>query len=377
MFMVEACYPEWSTEAAPIILADPWTYGRPSRFLPQAESLEGNRQKLLNGMEIPKQAGIPFIYAGGIDPVVYGADPEFCGKNAVMICEVTDGYWIFYEGPKYKEDHPEYFKWFTWANQSIAGGNFQGWHEPRKTPEDWALELFKSTGERPRLVAPEADRRAGQKVDYPTVHLRGENLLFVAGRAGQPVEVVLQNQPVARYQSLLAWELRSPAMQKVDSGTIPHGEAGTIAFTPEADGVYLLGASAGSCAYSVASSTAPVGLYAGEGLSLIYGVDRLYFKVPAGTEQFTLSVRSAGAETVRVDVYDPDGNQAATGQTTLQSSQTEIPVPVGGQAGKVWSLALGKADAGVLEDSTITLDPKLIPTLSLSPEQVFDLSLKE
>jgi hypothetical protein len=166
-------------------------------------------------------------------------------------------------------------------------------------------------------------------------------------------------------------------MQKVDSGTIPHGEAGTITFTPEADGVYLLGASAGSCAYSVASSNAPIGLYAGEGLSLIYGADRLYFKVPAGVEQFTLSVRSAGAETVRVDVYDPDGHPAATGQTTLQLSQTEIHVPVGGQAGKVWSLAVGKADAGVLEDSTITLDPKLTPTLSLSPEQVFDLSLKE
>ena len=33
--------------------------------------------------------------AGGIDPAVRGADPEFSGKNAVAISEVTDGYWIF------------------------------------------------------------------------------------------------------------------------------------------------------------------------------------------------------------------------------------------------------------------------------------------
>ena len=111
-FMVEATYPEWSTKEAPLILADASVYGRPSKMTPQADALQANLKKLQTGMEIPREAGIPFMYAGGIDPVVRGADPEFSGKNAVMISEVTDGYWIFYEGPKYKEDHREYWKWF-------------------------------------------------------------------------------------------------------------------------------------------------------------------------------------------------------------------------------------------------------------------------
>ena len=129
-FMVRACYPEWSTEKGPIILADASVYGRPSRYLPQAEALEANRQKLLNGMKIPQEAGIPFLYSGGIDPVVTGADPEFCGKNALMISDVTAGYWVFYEGVKYKEDHPDYFRWFKWANDRITSGNLDAWHEP-------------------------------------------------------------------------------------------------------------------------------------------------------------------------------------------------------------------------------------------------------
>ncbi|MBM4043115.1 MAG: hypothetical protein FJ290_31885 [Planctomycetes bacterium] len=139
-FMVEAIYAEWATEAAPLILADACTYGRPSRFLPEAASVQGNRQRLLENKKIPKGRDIPHIYAGGIDPVVKGADPEFCGKNAVAISDVTNGYWVFYEGPKYDEEHPAYWKWFAWANEAIAAGRFTAQNEPRQTPDSWSLD---------------------------------------------------------------------------------------------------------------------------------------------------------------------------------------------------------------------------------------------
>ena len=84
-FMIQATYPEWATPRAPIILADASTYGRPARYLPERESLERNRQLLIERLQTAKDAAVPFIYAGGIDPVVRGADPEFCGKNAVAI----------------------------------------------------------------------------------------------------------------------------------------------------------------------------------------------------------------------------------------------------------------------------------------------------
>ncbi len=369
LFMVEATYPEWATAQAPLILADACTYGRPSRFLPQLEALGANRQKLLRNMEAPKAAGIPFTYAGGIDPVVTGADPEFCGRNAVMISEVTDGYWVFYEGPTYTEqDHADYWKWFTWANGRIAVGDLATWREPRETPEDWSLQVFDGAGYRPGVVAPAV---TGATVDLPAVRLRGENLLLLAVSAGQPVEVVLRNRPVGTYRSLLVWDLRDAAMAKLASGTIPHNDVGAVAFTPEADGVYLLGVSAGSCAYSVARSSVPVGLHAGDGLSLIGGADRLYFHVPRTAERFSLTARGSGAETVRVVVFDPAGKQAAVGQTTPERGAVDVAVRAGGHAGQTWSLAVTKADEGFFEDGSVALSPELPPVLSLVPEHIF------
>ena len=186
--MVKAIYPEWATDKAPLILADASTYGRPSRFLPEQEALRGNREKLIEGRRVPEEAGIPFLYAGGIDPVVHGADPEFSGKNAVTISEVTDGYWIFYEGPSYtKPDHADYWKWFTWANKAIAEGRFEAQHEPRQTPEGWTLALFEHMGDRARLAAPEV---SGEATEYPVVRLRGENLLLLACKAGERLKLI-------------------------------------------------------------------------------------------------------------------------------------------------------------------------------------------
>ena len=367
-FMVQACYPEWSTDKAPVILADPYVYGRPSRFLPQKEALEANLRKLTKGLKTPTEAGIPFIYAGGIDPVVTGADPEFCGKNAVMISETTDGYWIFYEGPKYDKDHPEYFKWFTWANGHIAASTFATWHEPRENPEDWSLDVFGDADRASRFVPPDI---TGEKVAYPAVRMRLDNLLFVACKAGEPVEIEMQNIPVGNYESLLVWDVRDAKLSKVASGTIENNQSGFVRFTPEIDGLYLLGVSAGSCAYSVVGSNMPMGLFAAERASFIHGADRLYFMVPQGVAQFELTVTGAGVETVRLNVLDPEGVVAATGQTTPAQGTTAVKVSAGEHAGKVWSLQITRADEGVLEDNWIKLDPQLPATLSFAPEHVF------
>ena len=121
------------------------------------------------------------------------------------------------------------------------------------------------------------------------------------------------------------------------------------------------------------ASNVPLGLYAGEPLKLIHGAKRLYFKVPAGVTRFALTIEGAGAETVRLNVFDPEGNQAATGQTTAGRQKVEVGVSADGHAGGVWSLELTRAEEGVLEDSSIQLDAKLAPAVSLVPEQVFEI----
>jgi hypothetical protein len=298
--------------------------------------------------------------------VVRGADPEFSGKNAVMISETTGGYWIFYEGPTYtKQDHADYWKWFSWANQAIAAANWQAWHEPRETPENWELAVFRSA-ERPALIAPE---KAASK-DYPTVRVRQENLVLLACKAGKPVEVELRAVRIGQSPPLLVWEVRDPTLEKIASLKTPQEQAATVQFTPDRDGMYLLGGSAGGAAWHIARSNVPVGLYAGQPLHVIFGAQRLYFHVPAGLKEFSLRVAGSGGETVRLNVFAPDGRQVATGQTT-QQTEVDVKVPVADADDAVWALELTRADTGVLEDSTIRLDPKLPPVLSLTPEEVF------
>ena len=147
MFMVEAIYPEWATPMAPLILADATTYGRPSGFLPHHTALTANRTMLHKNIVYSRETGAPCIYLGGIDPAVQGADPEFNGKNAVMISEVSDGYWVFYEGPNYrKRDHKAYFHEFARANRAIVQGRFDLQHRKRVTRDECGVtELDRKT----------------------------------------------------------------------------------------------------------------------------------------------------------------------------------------------------------------------------------------
>ena len=164
LLMTEACYPEWATEKAPLILADACTYGRPG-FVLHATGLEVNRRKLAKRMQVPVARGIPHLYAGGIDPCVRGADPEFSGKNAVMISQPTNGYWIFYEGPTYtKPDHAAYFKWFARANREIAAGRFGLWREPREEPDEIASATVVRRTDKPQIALSGMKKRMHQQV---------------------------------------------------------------------------------------------------------------------------------------------------------------------------------------------------------------------
>jgi len=164
LLMTEALYPEWATEQAPLILADASTYGR--GWVWHKQGLEGNRNKLAQLMQLPIERKIPHLYMGGIDPVVRGADPEFSGKNAAMICELTNGYWIFYEGPTYgKPDHAAHFDWFSRANHDVAASRFGLWREPRETPDTLgATEVVKRT-DKPQIVLYSMKKRMHQQIE--------------------------------------------------------------------------------------------------------------------------------------------------------------------------------------------------------------------
>ncbi|MCC6488899.1 MAG: hypothetical protein IT364_15475 [Candidatus Hydrogenedentes bacterium] len=365
-FLQEAAYREWTTEAAPMVIADQTTYGRPSSFLTEQEALQANRASLEKYEAIPKAMGVPYLYSGGIDPVVRGADAEFCGKNAVMISDATDGYWIFYEGPEYTTTHADYWKWFTWANRTIAEGRFEAQREPRQTDEGFVLDLLKridTTGF--------ADADAiGKDVELPLRKLRGANLLLMACKAGQEVALELKDIPVGDNTVELRWDLRTPKFEKSEAGAIAHNESGEVRFTPTENGVYFLGVSSGACSYAVTRANVPVAWHAGEFMGTIHGEERFYFFVPEGTAEYKFHVKGSGAETVRVNVYDPEGTLAGTAQTSTKEARVTLPVKPGAKAGAVWSFALVKADEGTLEDALVKIEG-IAPLVSYVPEHAF------
>ncbi len=152
LFLTEAAWPVWATPAAPMIVADPSIYGRPGGLLTHAAALAANRQILRQNLAFARARQFPMMLAGGLDPAVPGADPEFCGRNAALSADETDGYWVFYEGPTYRTTHADYFRWFTRANQAIARNDASAfWQAPRETPDPAdAGSLVKQT-DKPQL----------------------------------------------------------------------------------------------------------------------------------------------------------------------------------------------------------------------------------
>lgn len=198
LFMTEAAFLDWSTKTAPAIWADPSIYGRPAGLAPHPEALESNRQVLLRNMAYARGKHVPFIYAGGIDPVVKGADPEFCGRNAAMSACVTDGYWVFYEGPTYTTTHPEYFRWFGRANRAIVGGTACRWAlRPRETPDPGDAAAFTKRTDLPQVGVFDTrglmQEMIAQDGRFETHELMGVQLDYLRNFSA----VILQNYNIA------------------------------------------------------------------------------------------------------------------------------------------------------------------------------------
>jgi hypothetical protein len=365
MFMLEACYPEWATHDAPLLLSDPWTYGRSGRYATHENALKSNQAIMERGKAIAEAKNINHIYLGGIDPVVTGADPEFCGKNALLVTGLTDGYWIFYEGPKYETTHPEYFKWFAWANKQIEAKDFAAAWQPRETEDPWGFPKIKVSGQ----PLPRTDKR-----DFPLVKLRGSNALLVAGHKDVPLQINVEVFRIGRNEDPMRWSVRSQAWEDLARGEIAVQTSGAISYTPAQDGILVLLLEAGGNAYAVKDANAALAIHADPSARLIFGSEKLYFKVPADLPQFTLSIRGGGGiETVKLTVFDPTGASVGTKEATPQANAINLPVTVGDQGDKVWSLSIEKATEGVLEDNSLTLDQALPQVLSYFADEVFEL----
>ena len=97
----------------------------------------------------------------------------------------------------------------------------------------------------------------------------------------------------------------------------------------------------------------------------------LYFWVPDGVERFTIKLSSpAPAETAKLTVMNPQGEEVGQVSTTESSNrdlQVKVPPTMAGQA---WSMHVGPANIGVVDDVGIQLGDNLPQLLSPSALQM-------
>lgn len=328
--------------------------------------------------------GINARYCAGMLLRRYSA--KNLAANIYHTAAKCDGYWLFTTYTLWKpvEEHSGDYYLAAGSPEDYWAAIRRGNEELDRLAADPAYRSELEIGIEPiiyhPLARPEARRRiealvlpevTGETVDYPVVWLRGTNLLFIAARAGQPVYTEVSFGQVGAGADAIRWEVTDAGGAAIASGQGEVGADATVAFTPPHDGLYYVLMTAGGSRYAVTRTNAPIGLYAVK-LHTMHGAERLYFRLPPGGGECTVRGEGASArETVRVDLFDADGSLVGSAQSTEEELSAPLVFDATGHGDEVWSLAIVKADVGILEDSMITLEAPLPPVLSVISEHVF------
>ncbi len=367
LFLHEAIYPEWATEKAPLIFGDHCTYNRPGQ-LPHARGLETNRQRLMEGIRFAESRGVPVQYTSGIDPVYEEADPEFCGRNAAMIAATCDGYWVFYEGPKYSKDHPDYFEWFRRANRAIVEGRSDFWKEPRETPDpvmSWQ-EKFCGAAVKPHSAAPMP--KGAEEVGHV---VRNKGLFCVLLKSGETLRGRLEVRRLGRYTSGGQFTLFGPDRKKITEGEAALDKPAELNWVAKQAGLHVILVSTGSNAARLLVENQYFCMLRAKRMPFLGAQPRTYFVPVADCREVALTLRSPSpGETVMITVFDSTGREVLKGDTVSSktlSKKLSVPSEL---AGKPWSFDLGKASKGGLEDFWLTFGPGCSDFLATDPSRL-------
>ncbi|MEA3367797.1 MAG: hypothetical protein U9R68_06770, partial [Planctomycetota bacterium] len=327
---------------------------------------------------IPEAAGIHFLYAGGIDPAVRGAEPEFSGKNADIIAQATDGYWVFYEGPEYayqgpdpQKDHRAYFRWFGRANRDIAAGRFRLWQEPRESPDPQVQKVRDLVGRlRQAGLAPLADAPLPAKARKAVLTVRGRHAFLIRVAEGEALAGRLAVRQLGGYTTPCAYILLGPDGTRITHGHAPLDEPVEIRRPTGDAGLYLLVLDTGRNAARFRAEN-PHTCLVGPRMHLLGAQPRAYLLPMPGAKRICLALESPSpGETARLVLRDPDGNEAARADTVAKE-RVEVTAEIAEtHRDRPWAIDLGKAATGSCEDMTLEIVAGAVPLLATHPARL-------
>ena len=203
----------------------------------------------------------------------------------------------------------------------------------------------------------------------PVMPARGSHTWVALLTAGDVFGATVACQRIGASTAPAQWRLFGPDDRLIARGAVEVGERADIEAPATQDGVHLLAVESGGSVARVTLHNDHAAL-AGRTVHLLGPADPLFFHVPERTDAFTLTVRSpAPGETVRVRVIAPDGTEAAVGETgPAPTYVAELAVPQGLDG--AWEVRFEKADTGVWEDYSLTLDERLAPYWAHAPDRL-------
>lgn len=206
---------------------------------------------------------------------------------------------------------------------------------------------------------------AAPETSAPTVRSRGIMLAWM--EAGETLAGTVETIQVGSYPTNATWALLDPSGEEMASNMVPLGEIEELSIEAPATGVYTLFVQADKNAIRADLNVAHYVLreYLEDIVWLVYEPPPLYFFVPAGAEEFSLSARAGGGqEGFDLRVFDADGECVL--EETEAGGVYEFEVPAD-QRGRPWRMELTKTPDLVFEDAYIHLEG-CPPVYAVSPE---------
>ncbi len=200
--------------------------------------------------------------------------------------------------------------------------------------------------------------------------LRGGHTIVAALEAGERFRAHIETRRVGANEQPILWVLVAPDDTVLARGEIPVGESADIDVPVAAAGTYPLVVQTNKNNARVTPLNDHAAL-AAPSIGFIYQTSPVWFMVPAGSEQFTLTFRAQWpGECVRLRIFDPEGNEAGV-EETRQKGDIELPITVPeGFDGRAWSVVFERMEEGVMEDYTVRMDPALPAFWALAPDRL-------
>ena len=200
--------------------------------------------------------------------------------------------------------------------------------------------------------------------------LRGGHSIVAALDAGESFRAHIETRPVGANDQPISWVLVAPDDSVLARGDIPVGESADIDVPVASAGTYPLVVQTNGNNARVTPLNDHAALAAPRA-GFIYQTSSVWFMVPEGIEQFTLTFHAQWpGETVRLRVLDPEGNEAGV-EETRQTGDMELPITVPeGLDGRAWSVVFEPTEEGVMEDYAVRMDPALPAFWALAPDRL-------